>query len=417
MRRNARGCCRFSTPRVWDAIVALLLGVVLLLGIAASAAPAGAIVSEIGPAELLLDPGTGRLYSYLYYDNRIFIMDVKSGQLLKVIANVGIPGYRYERTGIRALALDAQTGRLFAINSAARGPEGQDWTLFAIDTLQGKIVQQVSFGPSSSLPNSRLVADATHGKLYVVGDESTTVYDTATLAELTTLPGGRRALLDGEDSRLYLAGDEKLAIISTADDAVLAEIPLPAKSGWGIALDGVRGRLYVALENGIHVLDTTTQAWLDPLTEEPPPGGTMAVDPADGEVYIVGPGQGGGENQPASYHIVVLSPETGAQKTSIDFPEPAGCSAYPWITVDRLVADPAGGRIYGSRNNMSSCDSSNLAFVLDTEAETLVEWLPRSALPDTGGRSPGGGWLVWGGIGLLLGGMFLHRLHGRPGRR
>jgi hypothetical protein len=412
MRQNAHGRCRFSSTCIEGTTVALLLGLALLVG---TAAPARAIVDESGPAELLLDPSKGRLYTHLYLDNSIMVMDVVSGQLVNVITDVGIPGYRYERTGIRALALDEQIGRLFAINSAERGPEGQhDWTLFAVDATQGTIVEQVSFGESSWLPNARLVADATHSKLYAVGDAHTAVYDSATLAELTTLPGGSLELLDRENSRLYLVNGERLAIINTADDAVLAELPLPAKFQWGMAVDPSRGRLYVGLEDGLHVLDTTTQEWLDRLTEEPPPGVMMAADPADGELYIVGPGGGG--DQPVTYHILVLSPETGELKTSIDFPEPAACSGFPWISVRRLVAEPAGGRIYGSGNAMSRCDSAYLAFVLDTEAEALVEWLPRLELPDTGGRPAGGGWLVWVGIGLLLSGTLLRGLHGRSRR-
>jgi hypothetical protein len=392
--------------------MALLLGIVLLMGVAA---PASAIIDESGPAGLLLDPSAGRLYTYLHLENRILIVDVVSGQLVKIISDIGVRGYRYDRAGIRALALDEQIGRLFAINSAERGPEGQhDWTLFAVDASQGTIVQQISFGESSSLMWSRLVADAAHGKLYVVGDAHTTVYDSATLAELTTLPGGSPELLDREGSRLYLVNEERLVIINTADDAVLAELPLPAKFLAGMAMDPSRGRLTVGLEDGLHVLDTTTQEWLDRLTEEPPPGATMAVDPADGELYLVGPGGGG--DQPVTYHILVLSPETGEVKTSIDFPEPAGCSGFPWISVSRLIADPAGGRIYGSGNAMSSCGLFYLTFVLDSEAETLAEWLPRSELPPTGGRLTGGNWLVWVGIGLLLSGALFRRLHGRSRR-
>lgn len=404
MKKDTHRIFRFLITCGWEATVALLLGIVLLVGVAA---PAGAIIDESGPADLLLDPGSGRLYTYLYLDNRILIVDTVGGQVINIITDVGLPGQRYERTGIRALALDEQIGRLFAINSAEEGPEGQHWTLFAVDASQGTVVQQLALGEPDSLPYSRLVADGAHGKLYAIGDTSTTVYDTATLAELTALPGGSLELLDREGSRLYLAGGGTMAIVNTADDAVVAELPLPGGSPWGLAMDPLRGRLYVSMEDGIRVLDTATQAWLDPLTEEPPPGATMAVDPADGELYIVGPGGGG--DQPVTYHIVVLSPETGEVKASIDFPEPAGCSGFPWTSVRKMVAAPAGGRIYGSGNAMSRCDSAAyLAFVLDTEAEVLLEWLPRLELPPTGGRLTGGSWLIWVGIGLLLSGTLLH---------
>jgi hypothetical protein len=409
-RLDTGGC--LWTLRTSQAIWVLLASCLLVAGMAA---PAKAVVSESGPMELLLDAGAGRLYTYLAYENRILVMDVASGQLAKVITDVGIPGYRYEGTGIRMLALDERLGRLFAINSAARGPEGQDWTLFAIDATQGAIVQQVLLGDPPSMPYSRLVADAAHGKLYAIAPEYTTVYDPATLAERTRLPGGRLELLDREGSRLYLANEERLVILNTTDDAVLAELPLPAKFQWGIAMDPSRGRLYVGLEDAIHVLDTTTQEWLDPLTAEPAPGIPMAVDPADGELYIVGPG---GDGEQTTYHILALSPETGQRKTTIDFPEPAACGGYPWITVSRLVADPAGGRIYGSGNAMSYCGpAAYLTFVLDTEAEGLLEWLPRLELPDTGGRPAGGGWLVWAGIGLLLSGLVTRVLPRKRGAK
>jgi hypothetical protein len=384
--------------RVGQALGVLLVGLVLVAGIVA---PAKAIIDESGPMDLVLDAGAGRLYTSLTLDNRIAVMDVASGQMVQIIPDVGIPGARYERTGIRMLALDEQLERLFAVNSAARRPEGgQDWTLFAIDTTQGTIVQQVLLaGDPPSMPYSRMVADGAHGKLYAVAPEYTTVFDTATLAERTTLPGGQLELLDGESSRLYLANEERLLIINTADDAILAELPLPAKFSWGLALDPSRSRLYVSLEDAIHMLDTTTQEWLGPLTAEPAPGTTMTVDPADGELYFVGPVAGPEEN---IYHILVLSPETGQLKTTIDFPEPA-CGGFPGITVRRLIADPAGGRLYGSGNAVSNCGlASYLTFVLDTEGEALLEWLPRSELPDTGGRPAGGGWLVWAGLGLLL---------------
>jgi hypothetical protein len=395
---DARRC--LGGPHAGQAIWVLLVSFLLAAGMAA---PAKAIVSESGPMELLLDAGAGRLYTYLAYENRILVLDIASGQLVKVITDVGIPGYRYEGTGIRTLALDEQIGRLFAINSAARGPEGQSWTLFAIDATQGTIVQEVLLGDPPSMPYSRMVADGAHGKLYAIAPEYTTVYDSATLAEQTTLPGGELEWLDRGSSRLYLANEETLTIVNLADDAVLAELPLPARFQWGIALDPSRGRLYVGLEDAIHVLDTTTQEWLDPLTTEPAPGVAMAVDPADGELYIVGPG---GDGEQTTYHILALSPETGERKTTIDFPEPAACSGYPWISVSRLVADPRGGRIYGSGNAMSTCGpAAYLAFVLDTKAEGLLEWLPRLELPPTGGRPSDGGWLVWAGIGLLLSGL------------
>jgi len=62
---------------------------------------------------------------------------------------------------------------------------------------------------------------------------------------------------------------------------------------------------------------------------------------------------------------------------------------------------------------MSHCrPEAHLAFVLDTEAEVLVEWLPRlPVLPETGGQWVGGGWLVLAGIGLLLLGVLVYRLH------
>ena len=66
----------------------------------------------------------------------------------------------------------------------------------------------------------------------------------------------------------------------------------------------------------------------------------------------------------------------------------------------RLQMRWAGGRIYGSGNAMSRCrPEAHLAFVLDTEAEALVEWLPRlPVLPETGGQSVDGGWWVLAGV-------------------
>jgi len=49
---------------------------------------------------------------------------------------------------------------------------------------------------------------------------------------------------------------------------------------------------------------------------------------------------------------------------------------------------------------------------LDTEAEALVEWLPRlPVLPETGGQGVGGGWLVLAGMGLLSLGVLVYRSH------
>jgi len=280
MRRNTHGKSDFWGICMRGATVGLLLGLLLLAGVAV---PARAVITQVGPQELLLDPVAGRLYTYLAYDNRILAMDVVSGQLVSIITDVGIPGNRYEGTGIRTLALDEQAGRLFAINSVARGPEGQIWMLFAIDAAQGTIVQRIPLGVSLSSPGRRLLAVPIHSKLYAVGEADIVVYDAATLAEQGTLPGGRWSVLDREGGRLYLVSEKSVAVVNTADDTMLAELSRPEGFPYGMAVDPPRGRFYLALEGAIHVLDTTTQQWLDPLTDVPSSIHTLAVDPADGD--------------------------------------------------------------------------------------------------------------------------------------
>jgi hypothetical protein len=394
MRRNTHGQSDFWDIRMRGAAVTLLLGLLLLAGVAV---PAKAVVTQEGPQELLLDPVAGRLYTYLAYDNRILAMDVVSGQLVSIITDVGIPGNRYEGTGIQTMALDEQAGRLFAINSVARGPEGQTWMLFAIDAAQGTIVQQIPLGVSLSPPRRQLLADPDYGKLYAVGEADTVVYDVTTLAERGALPGGPWSLLDREGGHLYLVDDESVTVMNTADDTLLVELSRPEGFPHGLAADPPRGRFYLALEGAIHVLDTTTQQWLDPLTEVPSNIHALTVDPADGELYIAG--------------------REGERKTTIAFQEPQPpegyeCGGYLWVIVNRLMPAPTSGRIYGSGNAMSRCrPEAHLAFVLDTEAEALVEWLPRlPVLPETGGQWVDGGWLVLAGIGLLLPGILVYRL-------
>ncbi len=401
MRRNTDGKSGLWGIPIRGPSVVLLLSLLLLAGLAA---PVGAVISQVGPRELLLDPVAGRLYTYLAYDNRILAMDVESGQLVSIIADVGVPGHRYEGMGIRTLALDEQAGRLFAINSVGRGPEGHHWTLFGIDAAQGTIVQQIPLGVV--YPYIQLLADPAHGKLYAVGETDTVVYDTVTLTELGTLPGGRRVLLDREGGRLYLASDESVAVINTADDAVLAELSRPEGYLFGMAVDPTRRRFYLALPDAIHVLDTASQQWLDPLTNVPSRQQyTLAVDPADGELYVAGESDGA-----MTFHVFVLLPETRERKLTITFQEPTPpegvkCSEVLLLVyVNSLMPIPAGGLIYGSGNAMSRCrPEAHLAFVLDTEAETLVEWLPRLPwLPETGGQWVGDRWLLLAGIGLLL---------------
>jgi len=417
MRRNTRSQSGFWSIRMRGAAAALLLGLLLLAGLAV---PARAVVSQEGPQELLLDPIAGRLYTYLAYDNRILAMDVESGQLVGVITDVGIPGNRYEGTGIRTLALDEQAGRLFAINSVARGPEGQTWVLFAIDAAQGTIEQQVPLGGTQQSPGQRLFADPDHSKLYAVGEAETVVYDAATLAEQGTLPGGLWSLLDREGGHLYLVSDESVTVMNTADDTLLTERSRPEGLPYEMAVDPPRGRFYLALEGAIHVLDTAAQQWLDPLTDVPSDLHALTVDPADGELYIAGREEDG---DLMTFYVFVLLPQTGERKTTIAFQEPKlpegyECGGFLWAIVNKLTPDPAIGRIYGSGNAMSRCHpEAYLAFVLDTEAEALVEWLPRlPVLPETGGQGVNGGWLVLAGMGLLSLGVFVYRLCSGRGR-
>jgi hypothetical protein len=182
-----------------------------------------------------------------------------------------------------------------------------------------------------------------------------------------------------------------------------------------MAVDPPRGRFYLALEGAIHVLDTTTQQWLDPLRDVPSNLHALAVDPADGELYIAGREEDG---DLMTFYVFVLSPQTGERKTTIAFQEPQPpegyeCGGFLWVIVNRLTPTPDGGRIYGSGNAMWRCHpEAHLAFVLDTEAEALVEWLPRlPVLPETGGQGVNGGWLVLAGMGLLSLGVFVYRLH------
>jgi hypothetical protein len=412
MRRNRHGKPGFWGIGMRGATLALLLALLLLMGVAA---PARAVVSQEGPQELLLDPVAGRLYTYLAYDNRILAMDVVSGQLARVIADVGIPGNRSEGIGIQTLALDEQVGCLFAINSVARGPEGKTWMLFAIDAAQGTIVQQIPLGVSLSPPRRQLLADPGHGKLYAVAEVDTVVYDAVTLAERGALPGGPWSLLDREGGHLYLVDDESVTVMNTADDTVLAELSRPEGFPSEIAVDPPRGRFYLALEGAIHVLDTNTWQWLDPLTRVPSDVHALTVDSAEGEQYIAGREEDG---DLMTFHVFVLSPETGEHKTTIAFqelkpPEGYECGGFLWVIVNKLTPDPTSRRIYGSGNAMSICHpEAHLAFVLDTEAEALIEWLPRlPVLPETGGQWVTGGWLVLAGIGLLLLGILLGRPH------
>ena len=397
--------------------VVLPLSFLLLAGLAV---PAGAVITPMGPQEMLLDPIAGRLYTYLAYDNRILAMDVASGLLVSIITEVGILGDRYEGTGIRTIALDEQAGRLFAISSAERGPDGQSWTLYVIDTTQGTIVQKLSMGVSPSPSHSQLLTDPVHSKLYAVGETDTLVYDTISLADLGTLPGGRWALIDRESDKLYLVDDEGLAVINTADDTILAEAPRPQGFPFGMAVDPLRDRFYLALEGAIHVLDTATQQWLDPLPNVPSIIFALAVDPGDGELYIAGREEGG---DMMNFYVFVLSPDTGEHKTTITFQEPPApegyeCLGYEWVNMGRWTLAPDGGTIYGSGNTMSRCrPEAHLAFVLDTEAETVVEWLPRlPTLPDTGGQLASGGWLALAGFGLSLSGILVYCLQSRPAK-
>ncbi len=412
MRRNTLDKSGFWGIRKRGATVALLLSLLLVAGVAV---PARAVVTQEGPQELLLDPITGRLYTYLAYDNRILAMDVVSGQLVSIITGVGIPGNRYEGTGIRTLALDEQAGRLFAINSVARGPGGQTWMLFAIDAAQGTIVQQIPLGVSLSPPCHWLLADPAHSKLYAVGEADTVVYDVATLAEQGTLPGSQWALLDRGESRLYLVSDESVTMVNTANDEVLAELSRPEGFPYEMAVDPLRDRFYLALEGTIHVLDTTTQEWLDPLTDVPSSIHALTVDPADGELYIAGREEDG---DLMTFYVFVLSSETRERKTNIAFQEPKPpegyeCGGFLWVIVNELTPSPTSRQIYGSGNAMSRCHpEAHLAFVLDTEAEALIEWLPRlPVLPETGGLLVDGGWWSLTGIGLLLLGILAHHLH------
>jgi len=208
--------------------------------------------------------------------------------------------------------------------------------------------------------------------------------------------------------------DESVTVMNTADDTLLAERSRPEGFPCEMAVDPLRGRFYLALEGAIHVLDTATQQWLDPLTDVPSDLHALTVDPADGELYIAGREEDG---DLMTFYVFVLLPQTGERKTTMAFQEPQPpegyeCGGFLWVIVNRLTPDPASGRIYGSGNAMSRCHpEAHLAFVLDTEAEALVEWLPRlPVLPETGGQGVDGGWLVLAGMGLLSLGVLVYRL-------
>jgi DNA-binding beta-propeller fold protein YncE len=400
------------------AVVAVLLGL-LLVGWAVT--PAGAIPPPpSGPTDLALDPNTGRLYTYLAYDNRILYMDAAGTQPVQIIADVGLPGSQGHNIRIGPMALDPNLGRLYVVNMVEQTPEGASWALFAIDMAQDAIVQQLPLGGPTGVRYDWLAADTAQGKLYAGNPENTVVYDTATLAVLGVLPGRIGALLDGENRRLYLIGWEDLVVINTADDTVVTEMPLPegARRG-GSAIDPSRQRLHTIVEGELHVLDTVSLQWQAPLMGGLEGIGALTVDPADGELYGYGPG----DSEKMEYKIYVLSPETGELKATLAFQEPElpagyGCSGYPWLSVSRLIADPAGGRIYGSGNSMAVCvPEANLAFVVDAEAEALAGWLPYlPELPDTGGRRAGGAWLLLAGSGLLLAGLLLQVARRMGGR-
>jgi DNA-binding beta-propeller fold protein YncE len=286
-------------------------------------APAGSVVPVGAGAEgVVVDPATHSVVVGVRDPDALVVLDEDT---LRVRARIALPGHlRHlvsagpgrvlvpDEDSNQLLTVDLPSARIAASLVTGTSPHyvvaGRDGTLFVADEAghdvavvrAGRVVARL---PDAVMPGGMAIVGGRLGLVDVAGD-TLTIYDTTTLAKLSSTPLGAGPTHQVADDRgdLIAADTRANALLfsttagSPADlaRATPRTLPLPG-TPYGLAYDPARDRLWVTLTATNQLVGFDTRA--DPPREiariptvrQP---NTVAVDEATGRLAVTGSDDG-----------------------------------------------------------------------------------------------------------------------------
>jgi len=221
-------------------------------------------------------------------------------------------------------------------------------TVSVIDSATNTVTGSISVGSGPG----EIAADPAAGRAYVANFNSNTVsvVDTSVGATIATIgTGGLGVAVDPVLGRLYVVTPSQLSVFDTATLQPVSTLPAPSGAGWwSVAVDPVHhiGYLGGLGGQGITVVDLTTNAVLTTIGVAGPIRFALAADPARGLVFAAT------DTKPGTLSVIDAATNTVTRTTSVgDFPShimPVSASTV-YVTDlgsnDLAVVDPGTGTV------------------------------------------------------------------------
>ena len=310
------------------------------------------------PEIVAVDTRTGRAFvldngmpswsntSGMIPDGSIHTLDTGSGRLLRTVP-VGIAP--------DDVAVDEQTGRVFALNSYMHN--GGQGTVTVLDVRSGQIVRTTRVG---DIPMA-LALDAGAGRLFVLNVANGIHVLHAHYAQISVLDaasgrliggfnpiagadlnGPSGMVLDERRHRIWLAvrgprGPAEIEVFDTRTSALVGRIPLGASTGATIALSSATGRAFVFATGRRLVLDAARMRII--RVTPSPMYGQPVVDERTGRIFVAAQAWSAAQNAPnwgrtEAGSLKILDACTGAVITT-----------FPIAWPDGMAVDEQSGRI------------------------------------------------------------------------
>jgi YVTN family beta-propeller protein len=221
-------------------------------------------------------------------------------------------------------------------------------TVSVIDTATNTVTGSISVGSGPA----EIAADPAAGRAYVANFNSNTVsvVDTAARVTVATIgTGGLGVAVDAGLGRLYVVTPSQLTVFDTATLQPVSTLPAPSGAGWwAVAVDPLRhiGYLGGLGGQGITVVDLTTNAILTTIGVAGPIRFALAADPARGLLFAAT------DTKPGTLFVIDAATNAVIRTTAVgDFPShimPVSASTV-YVTDlgsnDLAVVDPGTGAV------------------------------------------------------------------------
>jgi DNA-binding beta-propeller fold protein YncE len=323
-------------------------------------------------------PPPDRHYLYSVVDNAVLILDIDDGH--KLVRTMAVPP-EYEMFGIRGVAANAESRRLYVSYRGSRYQQGESQML-ALDLVSGAVAwHRANIQPSvdslAVTPDGRKLYVATgeersDADWFLVLDAS----DGREIGRITVHPNTHNTITSLDGSKVFMSSvtDPYLTVADTVNDQVIDRVGPFSEPVRPFVVNGDASLVFANVEMliGFEAADLRTGELLYRaeaagenlhLDFPPPPGGLppshgVALSPDEREVWVA-------DFYNSYLHVFDVSSlpaEAPAQVASIELD-----SAPKWISFSR-----DGRYVY------VAATEEGLGYVLNAESRSVVTTMPRS---------------------------------------